>query len=74
MIPEYAIGFVARVENAMAATLSPRKNSLSYSAEGKVCEAHADTAISDRSRNPIAYSGMMSTVRKGKYVTIDQVG
>ena len=58
MNPEYAIGFVARVESAMAATLSPRRNSLGYAAEGKVGEAYAAAAISGRSRIPIAYSGL----------------
>jgi len=65
MIPDHAVGFVASLASrrdgakiAMAATLSSRRNSLSYSAERKVCEAHAacaghrpGTAIYARSRN-----------------------
>lgn len=59
MTPEYAVGSVARVGIAMAATLSLRRNSPSHSAEGKEGEAYAAAAISGHSGNPIAYSGMM---------------
>jgi hypothetical protein len=55
--PEYAVGFVARVESAMAARVSLRRNSPSHPDERKASETLAAAVISDRSRNPIAYSG-----------------
>ena len=66
--PEYAVNFVARVESAMAARVSLRRNSPSYFDERKLSEALAATAISGRSRNPTAYSGFkedVSRLRKG---------
>ena len=55
--PDYAVGFVARVESAMAARVSLRKNSPSYSDERKPSEALGAAVISGRSRSPTAYSG-----------------
>jgi hypothetical protein len=62
------VDFVARVESAMAARVSLRRNSPSYSDERKPSEALAacagrrpGTAISGRSRNPTAYSGFKAT-------------
>lgn len=56
--PASAVGFVARVESAMGAKLSLRRNSLSYSAEGKVSEAVDTAAVSSRSRTSMAYAGL----------------
>ncbi len=56
IIPEHAVGFVARVASAMAPRVSLRRNSPSYSDERKPSEAIAAAAIASRSRNPTAYS------------------
>ena len=61
--PEYAVDFVARVESAMAARVSLRRNSLSYAYERKASET-----LSGHSRNPTPYSGFkedVSRLRKG---------
>ena len=55
--PEYAVGFVARIESAMAARVSLRRNSPSYSDERKPSEAFAAAAISGRSRNLLHIPG-----------------
>ena len=60
IIPEHAVGFVARVASAMAARVSLRRNSPSYSDETKPSEAIAAAAIASRSRNPTAYSGIIT--------------
>ena len=65
--PDHVVGFVARAKSAMAAALSSRRNSRSYSAESlrcrqrrwKVSRANAAAAIFGRSRNPTTCSGFI---------------